>query len=523
MMELLTKLELDSRYVTTLYCLTCVKQSLIWLTHIKLPYVKGTVLTEAVYLLEDQLQTLLNEQTNERLQEIQRKQLRLIDGILQEYVNKNDFRQTTDALKQTSVLEYEMHMVETQLLYSIFTIFNYFVRLTLTKSFSSLQILYIVMFFAQYCRDMVNDVKLVDNINAEIMAQSRNRQQLVYDLLTNYQTISQTLNANGQFDDERYKHSICNSVDYMFANKRNTNESSVMSIRNKRIIRDFQRRFKLLTFLVYDENELNDGHVLSAFVDICAMAKSLYFQINSLESVVNQLESRSTVIPPNTPIRTLNVKNKTLFSIGSFEFKYNEKVVLQNKGDKIAIKSGQWVQVAGNSGAGKTTLFRLLTRYSYADNFAMFGDKQYSYKDARRYIVNVKQGDGLFSGTVLRNVTYSIGAAHDKLLKEYFTFLRLGDYETVKEKHINQLSSGEQQRVKMIRAFILMRTNRDKRVYFFDEATSNMDAEMEKIVLDELKRLQAKHKLTVMFVSHNKNVTQYADKHLVIGENGIIT
>ena len=86
------------------------------------------------------------------------------------------------------------------------------------------------------------------------------------------------------------------------------------------------------------------------------------------------------------------------------------------------------------------------------------------------------------------------------------------------------MSSGEQQRVKMIRVFLLIRMYSlkltDKCVYLLDEATSNMDAEMERIVLTELKRLQTKHKVSVLFISHNPHTMNYADQFLSIDSKG---
>ena len=162
----------------------------------------------------------------------------------------------------------------------------------------------------------------------------------------------------------------------------------------------------------------------------------------------------------------------------------------------LTIKAGEMLGLVGHSGAGKTTLINLISRFYDVDEGEILIDginiKDLSQNELRSQIGVVLQDTFLFSGTVWQNIAYAkpdatpeeivhaakIANAHDFIVK--FP----DGYDTRVGERGQRLSGGERQRIAIARAVL-----HNPRILILDEATSSVDSQTEKQIQDALQRL----------------------------------
>lgn len=203
-------------------------------------------------------------------------------------------------------------------------------------------------------------------------------------------------------------------------------------------------------------------------------------------------------------------------SARSIAFSYQQgNSILHNVSFEIA--PGSITAIMGHSGAGKTTLIRLLLGFLAADAGELSftcGQSQYPCSpDLRKFISYVPQGNTLFSGTVTENLRIGypdateaqmLAALRMACAEQFVQGLPEGLQTRIGEKG-HGLSEGQAQRIAIARAFL-----RPAPVLLLDEATSALD---EKTELDILTHLKTEHgHRTCVIVSHRNTVRQFADQ-----------
>ncbi|MEZ4336458.1 MAG: ABC transporter transmembrane domain-containing protein [Sandaracinaceae bacterium] len=196
-------------------------------------------------------------------------------------------------------------------------------------------------------------------------------------------------------------------------------------------------------------------------------------------------------------------------------------------GIDLVMKPGETVALVGRSGAGKTTLARMLPRYfdPLYGRIRLDGVdlRELGLDDLRQAIATVSQEPILFSGTIAENIAYGAkgatqaqieAAAKDAYIHDLIAGLPDG-YETLIGERGVTLSGGQRQRIAIARA-ILARP----RVLILDEATSHLDAESEAAIqkaLDVLLRGR-----TAMIIAHRLSTVRRADRIVVLDRGQII-
>src|SRR5881227_687937 len=194
----------------------------------------------------------------------------------------------------------------------------------------------------------------------------------------------------------------------------------------------------------------------------------------------------------------------------------------------VAIAPGTRLGVVGATGAGKTTLISLLTRFydPTAGQILLDGVDLRDYKldDLRRQFAVVLQETVLFSASIAENIAYAapgasreqiVAAAHAANAHEFIVRLPRG-YDTQVGERGAQLSGGQRQRIALARAFL-----KDSPVLILDEPTSSVDAETEAKILGAMRHLMRGR--TVVLISHRPSTLQRCQALLVLENGRVVT
>ncbi len=208
------------------------------------------------------------------------------------------------------------------------------------------------------------------------------------------------------------------------------------------------------------------------------------------------------------------------------DFGYTEeKTVLHNI--TLHAKPGQKVAFVGATGAGKTTITNLLTRfYDIADGKIRYDDiniNKISKKDLRRSLGMVLQDVNLFTGTVMENIRYGRIDATDEeciaaaKLANADGFIRMlpDGYNTMLDGAASGLSQGQRQLISIARAAVA-----DPPVMILDEATSSVDTRTERIVQKGMDALMKGR--TVFVIAHRLSTVRNSDVIMVLEQGRII-
>ncbi len=207
---------------------------------------------------------------------------------------------------------------------------------------------------------------------------------------------------------------------------------------------------------------------------------------------------------------------------------YDKNCILKNV--DLRIDDGEFVFIVGASGAGKTTLTKLLLREEKVTDgrIVINGFRLDKMRDGkvpylRREMGVVFQDFRLFpKKNVYENVAFAmqvIGASQGQIKKRVPFFLGLVGLSDKMKSFPSQLSGGEQQRVALARAIV---NNPD--IIIADEPTGNLDPKMSREIMDLLVTLNEKLNKTVIVVTHEQNlINEYKKRVITIGEQGIIS
>jgi ABC-type multidrug transport system fused ATPase/permease subunit len=251
----------------------------------------------------------------------------------------------------------------------------------------------------------------------------------------------------------------------------------------------------------------------------------------ALEKLSGVLEEEPSVPEPLEPKDLPEpVRGRVEFAGVHFAYPRRDKeeaarVILP--GLDLDIAAGQTVALVGATGAGKSTLARLMCRFYDATEGAVRLDgvdlRDLRDRDLRRAVIMVTQENFLFSGTVADNIRFGRPEATDAEVEhaaraigahEFIAKLPEG-YQTDVKKRGGRLSAGQRQLVAFARAFLA-----DPAVLILDEATSSLDVPSERLVQRALRTILADR--TALIIAHRLSTVEIADRVLVMESGRIV-
>jgi ATP-binding cassette subfamily B protein len=201
-----------------------------------------------------------------------------------------------------------------------------------------------------------------------------------------------------------------------------------------------------------------------------------------------------------------------------------DRVVLQNI--DLTLPAGKTLGIVGGSGAGKTTIVRLLARLIEPDEGRILLDgtciTELPLQWLRQAIAVVPQDTVLFNDTIGYNIAFGRAGASQAEVEHAARMAHLHDfiislpdgYDTRVGERGVKLSGGERQRVSIARAAI-----KRPRIYVFDEATSSLDSNTEREILRNLREISRFS--TTLVIAHRLSTVVHADEIIVL-EGGTV-
>ena len=200
---------------------------------------------------------------------------------------------------------------------------------------------------------------------------------------------------------------------------------------------------------------------------------------------------------------------------------FDGKAVLNNI--SFDVREGEFLSILGPSGCGKTTLLRILIGLEKADSGEIIkgGTDISNLTSYERGMGIVFQNYALFPNmTVLQNVEYALTLRKETKATARETALKTLEHVGLTDqmnKKPNQLSGGQQQRVAIART---LATNPD--IILLDEPISALDVANREIMKKELKELQKKFNVTMLFITHDQEEAFYLSDRIMVMNNGVI-
>ncbi len=236
------------------------------------------------------------------------------------------------------------------------------------------------------------------------------------------------------------------------------------------------------------------------------------------------LDIEAQVVSGDQMLPSVSVRGEVEFEQVGFTYKGGQHVI---KHLSMRIPAGDTIAIVGATGAGKSTIVKLMLRFYDVSRGRICLDghdiRDLRLEDLRRSIGLVSQDVFLFHGTVRENITYgTFDASFDQIVAaakiaeahEFIMDLPQG-YDTIVGERGQKLSGGQRQRISIARAVL-----KDPPILILDEATSSVDNETEAAIQRSMERITVGR--TTIVIAHRLSTVRNADQ-IVVLENGEVS
>jgi len=274
----------------------------------------------------------------------------------------------------------------------------------------------------------------------------------------------------------------------------------------------------LAAFLLYLRMFFEPMQEISQFFNTFQSASS------ALEKLAGVLAEQPGIKEPAQPVALNTVRGEVAFDDVRFAY-VPDRPVLPDL--SFTVPAGQTVALVGTTGAGKTTIAKLIARFYDPTSGAVTLDgidlRDISQTELRRHVVMVTQENFMFEGSVADNIRFGrpdatdaeVVAAATAVGADRFIDALPDGYDTDVAKRGGRLSAGQRQLVAFARAFLA-----DPAVLILDEATSSLDIPSERMVQRALETVLSDR--TALVIAHRLSTVEVADRVLVLEHGRIV-
>lgn len=272
----------------------------------------------------------------------------------------------------------------------------------------------------------------------------------------------------------------------------------------------------ILAFFQYVENFARPIQQITRVMNLVQTAMA------ATERIFEFLEIDDEENPSDKQINDL--ESQISFKNVSFGYTPNEKII---KNLSFNVKKGEKIAIVGETGAGKTTIIKLLMRFYDVDEGEIKIDgvniEEYDKNSVRSLIGMVLQDSWLFSDTIANNIRYGKLDASDEEVMEAArqvyadNFIKQlpNGYESPLNEDVDNISHGQKQLLTIARTILS-----SKKILILDEATSSVDTRTEKLIQRGMDRLMENR--TSFIIAHRLSTVKNADNIIVIDNGEII-
>jgi len=257
---------------------------------------------------------------------------------------------------------------------------------------------------------------------------------------------------------------------------------------------------------------------------VAQIANVLQSTAAAAERVFEFLEEEEEVPEAENPVKLQKVQGEVTFQ--DVQFGYNpDKIIINNFSSNI--KPGQKVAIVGPTGAGKTTIVKLLMRFYDINSGTIYIDghdiKDFTREDLRNMFGMVLQDTWLFNGSIMENIRYGRLDATDEEVIEaakaahVHNFVKTlpNKYQMELNEEASNVSQGQKQLLTIARALIA-----DPKILILDEATSSIDTRTEVLIQKAMENLMEGR--TSFIIAHRLSTIRDADLILVMKDGDIV-
>lgn len=250
------------------------------------------------------------------------------------------------------------------------------------------------------------------------------------------------------------------------------------------------------------------------------------FEFLDEDEEVPESENPITVNESGEPDTELNVSIEGSVQFAHVHFGYSSDKIIVNDFSAV-VEPGQKIAIVGPTGAGKTTMVKLLMRFYDVNEGAILVDgydiRDFKRSDLRSLFGMVLQETWLYSGSIKDNIRYgNLNASDEDVIKaakaaqaDHFIRTLPGGYDMVLNEEANNVSQGQKQLLTIARAILA-----DPKILILDEATSSVDTRTEVLIQKAMDNLM--HGRTSFIIAHRLSTIRDADLILVMNNGDIV-
>jgi ATP-binding cassette subfamily B multidrug efflux pump len=245
----------------------------------------------------------------------------------------------------------------------------------------------------------------------------------------------------------------------------------------------------------------------------------------SSERVFRLMDTQPTIVDPPQPRQLEHVRGEVRFENVSFAYNDGDWVL---RDVDFTISAGESVAIVGATGAGKTSIISLISRFYDVQKGRILLDgvdlRDLRQNDVRRHVGVVLQDPFIFAGTIASNIRLNNESISDEQVRSAAAFVNAAkfierlpkSYETVVTERGSTLSVGQKQLLAFARAIAF----NPEILLVLDEATSSVDTETERLIQDALAKLMVGR--TSIIIAHRLSTIQNVDRIIVLHKGRVV-